>query len=326
MEIRRRRVLQCAGAAAAALLVPRHAWALDYPTRPVRIVVAFGPGGPTDIFGRIVAQKLSEELGRQFYAENIGGGGGNIGAAQVARAEPDGHTILLTVSAFVTNPAFLGKAPYDPIKDFAPVAVPVASAIAIVVHPSLPAKSLAELVALVKANPGKYAYASGGAGVQPHLAFEQFRQAAGLDMVHVPFGGAGPAVASIVAGHTPIGVSSLPPCIPYIREGNLRALVLSSQKRSQKLPDIPTAAEVGYPGFTGDQWLGVLVPAGTPEEIVALLHRRIVAITALPDVKERLDALDFYDIESTPAAFAKRIKSELAAWTEVIRTTHIRGE
>jgi tripartite-type tricarboxylate transporter receptor subunit TctC len=326
MRVHRREVLRLVGAALSTPFVAHRAWALDYPTRAVRIVVAFGPGGPTDIFGRIMAQKLSEQLGKQFYVENVGGGGGNIGAAQVARAEPDGHTILFTVSAFVTNPAFLGKAPYDPVKDFAAVAVPVASAITIAVHPSLQVKTLAELVTLVKASPGKYTFATGGAGAQPHLAFEQFRLAAGLDMIHVPFGGAGPAVASIVAGHTPIGVSSLPPCVPFIQGGSLRALVLSSEKRSQKLPDIPTAKEVGYSTFAGDQWLGVLVPAGTLDEIVTLLHRRIVAITALPDVKGRLDALDFYDIESTPAAFAKRIKTELAAWTEVIRTAHIRPE
>jgi tripartite-type tricarboxylate transporter receptor subunit TctC len=326
MNIRRRRFLQLAATAAAAPLISRNASALDYPTRPVRIIVAFAPGGPTDIFGRIAAQKLSEQLGKQFYVENIAGGGGNIAAAQAARAEPDGHTILFTVSAFVTNPAFLGKAPYDPIKDFAPVAVPVASAITIVVHPSLPVKTLGDLVALVRANPGMYTYASGGAGAQPHLAFEQFRLSLGLDIVHVPFGGAGPAVASILAGHTPIGVSSLPPCVPYIQEGNLRGLVLTSKARSQKLPDIPTAAEAGYPILTGDQWLGVLVPAGTPDEIVTLLHDRIVGITALPDVKERLDALDFYEVESTPASFAERIKIELSAWNKVIQAAHIRAE
>jgi tripartite-type tricarboxylate transporter receptor subunit TctC len=322
----RRRFLQIAGAAAAAPISWQRASALDYPTRPVRIIVAFAPGGPTDIFGRIAAQKLSEQLGKQFYVENIAGGGGNVAAAQAARAEPDGHTILFTVSAFVTNPAFLGKAPYDPIKDFAPVVVPVASAITIVVHPSLPVKTLGNLIALVRANPGMYTYASGGAGAQPHLAFEQFRLSLGLDIVHVPFGGAGPAVASIVAGHTPIGVSSLPPCVPYIQEGNLRALVLTSKMRSQKLPDIPTAAEAGYPILTGDQWLGVLVPAGTPDEIVTLLHDRIVGITTLPDVKERLDALDFYEVESTPASFAERIKVELSAWDKLIRTAHIRAE
>ncbi len=320
----RRRFLQLAGATAAVPIPLQRALALDYPTRPVRIIVAFVPGGPSDIFGRIAAQKLSEQFGKQFYVENVGGGGGNIGAAQAARAAPDGHTILVTVSALVTNPAFLGKAPYDPIRDFAPVAVPIASAITIVVHPSLGVRTLDELITFVRANPGRYTFASGGAGAQPHLAFEQFRLSLGLDIVHVPFGGAGTAVASTVAGHTPICVSSLPPCIPHIQEGTLRALVLSSKKRSQRLPDIPTAAEAGHPVFTGDQWLGVLVPAGTPVEIVSLLHRTIVDITTRPDVRERLAALDFYEIQSTPEEFAERIKIEFESWRKVVDGAHIR--
>jgi tripartite-type tricarboxylate transporter receptor subunit TctC len=320
----RRRFLQLAGAAAAAPVPLQNARALDYPTRPVRIIVAFAPGGPTDLFGRIAALKLSEQFGKQFYVENVAGGGGNIAAVQAARAAPDGHTILFTVSGFVTNPAFQGKALYDPIQDFAPVAVPIASAITIVVHPSLGVRTLDELVTLIRANPGRYTFASGGAGVQPHLTFEQFRVSLGLDIVHVPFGGAGPAVASIVAGHTPIGVSSLPPCVPYIQEGSLRALVLSSKKRSQKLPDIPTAEEAGYPVFAGDQWVGVLAPAGTPEEIVRLLHRSIVDITTLPDVKERLDAFDFYEVQSTPQEFAERIKGELESWRKVVEAAHMR--
>jgi tripartite-type tricarboxylate transporter receptor subunit TctC len=320
----RRQLLQLAGAAAAAPISLQHALALDYPTRPVRIIVAFAPGGPTDIFGRLSALKLSEQLGKQFYVENVAGGGGNIAAVQAARAAPDGHTILFTVSGFVTNPAFQGKASYDPVADFAPVAVPIASAITIIVHPSLGVRTLDELVKLIRANPGQHTFASGGAGVQPHLTFEQFRVSLGLDIVHVPFGGAGPAVASVVAGHTPIGVSSLPPCVPYIQEGSLRALVLSSKKRSQKLPDIPTAAEAGYPVFAGDQWVGILVPAGTPEDIVNLLHRSIVGITKLADVKERLDALDFYEIDSTPKEFAERIKTELESWRKVVETAHLR--
>src|SRR5215470_2608557 len=320
----RRRFLQIAVTTAATPISLQRTRALDYPTRPVRVVVAFVPGGPSDIFGRLAAQKLSEQFGKQFYVENISGGGGNIAAAQVARAAPDGHTILVTVSALVTNPAFLGKAPYDPVRDFAPVAVPVASAITIVVHPSLGVGTLDELITLVRANPGRYAFASGGTGAQPHLAFEQFRVSLGLDIVHVPFGGAGASVASTVAGHTPVCVSSLPPCVPHIQEGTLRALVLSSTKRSQRLPDIPTAAEAGYPIFTGDQWLGILVPAGTPEEIVTLLHRSIVDITKLPDVKERLDSLDFYEIQSTPKEFAERIKVELESWRKVVEVAHIR--
>jgi tripartite-type tricarboxylate transporter receptor subunit TctC len=317
MRTDRRRILKLAGAAAAAPFVIRRAWALDYPTRPVRLVVAFGPGGPTDVYARLVSQKLTEQLGRQFYVENIVGGGGNTATAQVARAAPDGHTLLLTVSAFVTNPAFQGKAPYDPVKDFAPVSIPVASAITIVSHPSFPVKTLGGLVALLKANPGKYAYASGGVGSQSHLAFERFRLSLGLDMVHVPFTGAGPAVAAVVGNVTPVCISSLPPCVPHLMEGNLRGLVVTSQMRSAKLPDIPTAAEAGYPLLEGDQWVGVLAPAARPPEIVALLHRKLGEITALPDIKERLDALDFIVVESTPETFAAQIRSELQSWSEL---------
>src|SRR5262249_25972015 len=186
-----------------------------------------------------------------FYVENIVGGGSNIGIGQAARAAPDGHTILFTVSSFVTNPAFMGKTPYDPIKDFAPVAVPVASAQVLVIHPSVQAKSLKDLVALIRANPGKFAYASGGTGAQGHLTFEQFRVSLGLDIVHVPFGGGGPLIAAVVAGHTPVGLSLLPPAVAQIKEGSLRALALTSNIRSRTLPDVPTAAEAGYPVLQG---------------------------------------------------------------------------
>jgi len=322
----RRKFLRLIVGAAALPALARSALAQTYPSRPVRLIVAFAPGGPTDVFARLIAQKFSAEFGKQFYVENVGGGAGNIGTAQAAKAAPDGYTILLNVSAFVTNPAFLSKAPYDPIKDFAPVALPVASAIALLVHPSVPAKTLAELVALIRANPGTYSYATGGAGAQPHLTFEQFRVSLGLDVVHVPFTGAGPAVAAVVAGQVPIGISSLPPAVPQIREGNLRALALTSKSRSQKLPDIPTAAEAGYPILEGDQWLGVFVPATTPEEIITLLHRKIVEFVAQPDMKERLEALDFYPVESTPKEFAERIKIELNTWRQVIQAAHIKAE
>jgi tripartite-type tricarboxylate transporter receptor subunit TctC len=317
MRSHRRRFLKLAGAAIAAPLVGQRSLALDYPSRPVRIVVAFGPGGPTDIYARLIGQKLSEQLGRQFFIENIAGGGGNIGAAQVARSAPDGHTILFTVSAFVTNPAFQGKAPYDPVKDFAPVAVPVASAIALASHPSFPVRTVDDVVAILKANPGKYAYASGGVGAQPHLMFEKFRLSIGLDCIHVPFTGAGAAVAAMVAGVTPLGINSLPSCVPQIMEGNLRGLAVTSKARSKRLPHIPTADQAGYPVLDGDQWVGVLAPAQTPKEIVELLYRRIVDITQLPDIKERLDALDFFEVASTSQEFAERIKSELSSWSEV---------
>jgi len=326
MTLPRRIFLQLAAGAAAQPVLSRSALAQTYPSRPVRLIVVFAPGGPTDVFARLIAQKFSAEFGKQFYVENIAGAAGNIGTAQAAKAAPDGYTILLSVSAFVTNPAFLGKAPYDPIKDFAPVALPVASAIVVVVHPSVPANTLAELVALIRANPGKYSYATGGAGAQPHLTFEQFRVSLGLDVVHVPFTGAGPAVAAVVAGQVPIGISSLPPAVPQIKEGRLRALALTSKSRSQKIPDIPTAAEAGYPILEGDQWLGVFLPASTPEEIVTLLHDKIVEFVAQPDMKERLEALDFYPVDSTPKAFAERIKVELETWRKVIQAAHIKAE
>jgi tripartite-type tricarboxylate transporter receptor subunit TctC len=320
----RRRFLRAAGAAAAAIpIVARGAAALDYPSRPVRIIVAFGPGGPTDIFARLVAQRLSDTFGRQFFVENVGGGGGNIGAMQVARSAPDGHTLLFTVSAFVTNVAFHGKAPYDPLHDFTPVALPAASAMTIAVHPSLGVGTLDEMIALVRANPGRYPFGSGGAGAQPHLAFERFRLSLGLDMTHVPFAGAGPEVASLVAGHVQIGVSSLPPCVPHIQEGRLRGLVVTSKTRSEKLPDIPTAVEAGYPILEGDQWIGVLAPAGTPAEIVRLLHRRITDATVLPDVKERLDSVDIYAVPGTPEDFAARITSELELWRRVVQDANL---
>jgi tripartite-type tricarboxylate transporter receptor subunit TctC len=323
METRRRFLQLSAATATAPLFVPGRAPALDYPARPVRIVVAFGPGGPTDVFARLVAPRLAERFGRQFFVENVAGGGGNIGAMQVARSAPDGHTLLFTVSAFVTNVAFHGKAPYDPIQEFTPVSMPAASAMTIVVHPSLGVGTLGELVALVKANPGRYVFASGGSGAQPHLAFERFRLSLGLDMTHVPFAGAGPEVAALVAGHVQIGSSSLPPCVPHLQEGRLRGLVLTSKTRSQKAPDIPTFVEAGYPILEGDQWIGVLAPAGTPAELVRLLHRSIVDATALPDVKERLDAVDIYAVPGTPEEFAARMRSELETWRRVVQEAHL---
>ncbi len=320
----RRRFLQLAGASAAIPLSKSGvAHALDYPSRPVRMVVAFGAGGPTDVFTRLVAPGLAERLGRQFFVENVAGGGGNIGAIQVARSAPDGHTLLFTVSAFVTNVAFRGKAPYDPLQDFAPVAIPAASAMAVVVHPSLGIGTLDELIALVRANPGRYPFASGGAGSQAHLTFERFRLSLGLDMTHVPFSGSGPEVASLVAGHVQIGLCPLPPAVPQLQDGHLRGLVVTSTTRLQKVPDIPTAAEAGHPVLEGDQWIGVLAPAGTPGEIVRLLQRSIADVTSIPDVRERLAAVDIYAVPGTPEDFAARIRSELETWRRVVEDAHL---
>jgi tripartite-type tricarboxylate transporter receptor subunit TctC len=322
----RRQFLHLAAGAAALPLAPPIAQAQAYPTRPVRLIVPFAPGGPTDLFARLIAQKLSEQLGKQFYVENIAGASGNIGTSQAARAAPDGYTILVNVSVFVTNPAFVGKAPYDPINDFAPVALPVASAITLVVHPSVPARTVSDLVALIRSNPQRYSYASAGTGAQPHLTFEQFKLSLGLDVVHVPFNGAGPAVAAVAAGHIPIGIVSLPPAVQLIKNGSLRALALTSKTRAQKLPDVPTVAEAGYPILEGDQWLGVLMPAATPKEIIVILNRKIGEIVSDAGMQERLEELDFYRINGTPDEFTARIKGELEIWSKVVKAANIKPD
>jgi tripartite-type tricarboxylate transporter receptor subunit TctC len=326
MEIQRRRFLQLAAGAAMLSSAPRIAWAQTYPARPVRLIVAFAPGGVTDTFARLMAQKLSQRLGQQFFVENITGATGNIGTGLAAKAAPDGYTLLLAFSSYVVNPTLFNKIPYDPYKDFEPVTLAVTSTTVVTIHPSVPAKTVKDLVALIRANPGKYTYASAGAGTQAHLAGEQFRLSLGLDLVHVPFNGGGPAIAAVVGGHTPIGFSSPAASIPQIRENNVRALAITSKTRSQILPDVPTMTEAGYPDIEGDSWVGVLVPAGAPKDIINLLHREIVRIIALPDMKSRLGELGYDPVASTPEEFATRIKAEIENWAKVIRAANIKAE
>jgi len=326
MKLPRRRVLHLAAGAAALPAVSRIAWSQTYPTRPVRTIVAFAPGGVTDTFARLMAQKLSEHLGKQFYVENITGATGNIGTGQAAKAAPDGYTLLFAFSSYVVNPTLFDKVPYDPYKDFEPVTLAVTSTTVVAVHPSVPAKTIKDLVALVRANPGKYSYSSAGAGTQAHLAGEQFRLSLGLDLVHIPFNGGGPAIAAVVGGHTPIGFSSPAASIPQIKEGNVRALAITSKRRSQILPDVPTMAEAGYPEIEGDSWVGVLAPAGTAKDIISLLNHEIVKVIALPDMKARLGELGYDPVGSTPEEFAARIKVEIEMWRKVIRAAKIKAE
>jgi tripartite-type tricarboxylate transporter receptor subunit TctC len=322
--IRRRSLRVAAGALVLSVLAPV-AWAQsNYPARSVRVIVPFAPGGGTDIFARVTAQKLSERLGKQFYVENISGAGGNLGTAQAARATPDGYTVLFAFGSFVVNPNLFAKVLYDPVRDFEPVTLAVTTPTALVVNPAVPANTVAELVALIKANPGKYSFAHGGFGAQPHLTGEQFRLALALDLTQVPYSGAGPANASVVAGHTPVGFSSLAGAAPYINDGKLRALAVTSKARSQLLPDVPTMAEAGLANIVGDSWVGVLLPAGTPHDIVSLLHREIVEIIAQPDMKERLATLGYEPVASTPEEFAQVIKDELDTWGKVIRAAGIK--
>jgi tripartite-type tricarboxylate transporter receptor subunit TctC len=330
MELPRRRFLGLAGIAAALPVVSpmasMQARAQSYPARPVRMIVPFAPGGPTDVFARLIAQKLSENLGKQFYIDNVVGATGNVGTGQAAKAAPDGHTVLFAFSSYVVNPTLFEKVPYDPHKDFDPVTLAVSSTTVLSVNPSVPAKTVKELVDLIRSGTGKYSYATGGAGSQTHLAGEQFRLSLGLDLVHVPFNGGGPAIAAVVAGHTPIGFNALTPAVPQIKDGRLRALAITSKTRSQSMPDVPTMTEAGYPDIQGDTWVGILVPAGTPKDIVALLHRETAKIIALPDVKERLAALGFEPVVSTPEEFGKHINAEIELWGKVIRAANIKAQ
>jgi tripartite-type tricarboxylate transporter receptor subunit TctC len=300
--------------------------AQTYPSRPVRLIVPFAPGGPTDVFARLIAQKMSEQTGKQFYVENVGGAGGNAGHGRAAQAAPDGYTILVTGGSHVNNPFLYNHVPYDPIKDFDAVTLAVDSAVVLTVHPSVPAQSVKDLVALIRASAGRFSYASPGTGTPPQLVGALFRLSLDLDLVHVPFSGGGPAIGSTVAGHTPISFGAMAPAVPLVKDGQLRALAVTSKARTQALPDVPTMAEAGYPEVEGSSWTAVAVPAGTPKEIIALLNRMIVGIVALPDIKARLGALGYEPIGNTPDECTAFFKEEMAKWSKVIRAAGIRAE
>ena len=296
----------------------------NYPDKPVKVIVPFAPAGPTDVVARLVAAKLSERLGRQFYIENITGGGGNNGMGQAARSVPDGYTILFVSSSFVVNPSLYPKIPYDPYKDFIPVTVAGDAPNALLVNPTVPAKTVAELIDYIRANPGKVSYGSAGTGTTPHLSGELFRLTLKLDIVHVPFSGAGPAIQALAGTHTPMAFTSLPPAIPLIQDGQVRALAVSSAKRVATLPNVPTLAEAGLKDEEADTMQAVLVPAGTPRPIVDFLYREIRAIVALPDIRERFDALGLDPVTNTPEEFAAQIKTEIAKWGRVIHDANIK--
>jgi tripartite-type tricarboxylate transporter receptor subunit TctC len=325
MSLLRRQFLQLAAGTAVMPAFSTIAASQTYPVRPVRVLVPYAPAGPSDILARIVSQKLSERLGKQFYVENVGGAGGNIGMGQGARATPDGYTVLVVPPNIVVNPAMYDSVPYDPYRDFDPVTVAVSSPTVLTVHPSLPVQTVKEMVDLIKSSPGRFSFASPGTGTPPHLIGEQFRQSLDLDLVHVPFNSAGLAVGATLAGHTPIAFTSLPPAVPQIRDGKLRALAVTSNMRSQALPDVPSMAEAGYPEVVGEGWFAFIVPARTPKDIIALLQREIVAIVSLPDITEKMAELGFEAVGDTPDEAAALFKSESAKWAKVIRAANIKA-
>ena len=300
--------------------------AQGYPNRPVRVVVGFPPGGPTDVIARIVSHKLSDALGQQFFVENIGGAGGNTASGQVARATPDGYTIMVISTGFVVNPSLYAKVPYDAVKDFTAITLVAVSPNVVAVNPSVPAKSLPELVQLIRANPGKYSFAGPGVGSTPHLGGELFRLAFGLDLVHVPFTGAAPAVQATVGGHTPLAFTALPSSLSAIQAGQLRALGVAATDRATQLPDVPTFAEQGIKDQEADTITGILAPAGTPKEIVDLLYREIAKAVGQADVKDRLTTLGFKPVANRPEEFDARIKLEMEKWGKVVRDAKLRIE
>jgi tripartite-type tricarboxylate transporter receptor subunit TctC len=314
------------GLVSPALVDAGSALAQIYPSHSVRMIVPFAAGGPTDVIARIVAQKLSETWGQQIYTENVPGGGGNTGAALAARAPADGYTILVVSTGFIVNPSMYTKVPYDPIKDFSPVTLVASSPNVLSVYPDLPAKSVRELIDLVKANPGKYSFAQPGTGSTPHLAGELFKLKFGLDLVTVPFNGAALAINSTLGGHTPVVFTALPPAMANIKDGKLRGLAVLSLKRAAVLPDVPTMAEAGVPDQESDTLTGVVVPAGTPKEIIDRWHDEIVRIVALPEVKQRLEDLGFDPVADTPSHFGERIKTEIAKWAKVVHDANIKAD
>jgi tripartite-type tricarboxylate transporter receptor subunit TctC len=296
----------------------------DYPSRPVRVIVPFAPGGQTDVVARLIAQRLSDKLGKQFYIENAAGAGGNIGVGRAAQATPDGYTIVFIDSiAFAANPNMYAKVPYDPVADFDAVAIGATTMQVLAVNPSVPARTVQELVALIRAEPGKYSFSSAGVGTGAHLTGELFKSVLKLDMLHVPYGGGGPAISAAIAGHTPISFGSAAATIPQHQDGKLIALAVGGKVRLKGLPSVPTFLEAGY-NVECDAMVGLLAPAKTPKDIIALLNREVAAVVAIPEVRDRLATLGFEVSSPSPEEFSTFLKAELPKWADVIRAAGIK--
>jgi tripartite-type tricarboxylate transporter receptor subunit TctC len=297
-----------------------------YPAKPVRLIVPFPPGGPADVLGRLFGQKLSESWGQPVVVENRAGAGGNIGAEIVAKAAPDGYTLLLIANSHTINAGLYASLPYDPVKDFTPISEIASYMLVLVTHPSVPAASVAELVTLARSRPGQLKYASAGNGTMTHLAAEMFRLATGTAMVHVPYKGAAPATNDLLGGQVDLMFNNPVSSFPHVKAGKLRALAVTGSSRLVTAPDVPTIAELGYPGFEASTWYGFLGPAGIPKDVVVKLHADIVRVLRLPDVQERLAAQGFDSIGTTPEQFGDVLRVDVERWRQVVKAAGLRAD
>ena len=297
------------------------AFAQGYPTKPAKVVVPYPPGGPTDIVARVVSQKLSEQMGQQFIVENRPGAGGNIGAEAVAKSPADGYTLLVATTAHAINPSLFKNLGYNLTKDFAPVSLLTSGPLVIVANPSVPAKNVKELIAMGKAKPGSLNYASSGNGQSTHLSAELFATMAGIKMNHIPYKGSAPALTDVMGGQASLMFDTMLSAMPHVKNGKLKAIAVTSAARSPAAPDVPTVAESGLPGYEAIAWNGLLVPAGTPADVVAKLNAELKKALDAPDVKDRFSAQGFGAAWNTREAFAKFIQSELDKWAKVVKVS-----
>jgi len=323
------RTLALAAASAAVFASPASiAQTAAYPAKPVKIVVPYAPGGPNDILARLLADKLTQATGQTFIVENKPGGGSNIGAEQVARSAPDGYTLLIAATSHSINMTLFPKEnlKYDLLKDFAPVSLLMTGPLVLVTNPSVPAKNVKEFVALAKSKPGKMTYGSSGNGASTHLAGEMLNQSAGIQTIHVPYKGSGPALTDLMGGQIDFMVDTMISSMPFITSNKIRALAVTGKVRSPALPDVPTIAEQGYPGFEAVAWIGMLAPAKTPPEIVAKLNADVKKILEAPDVKERLASQGFTAEPQKPEAFAAYMKNEVQKWGAIVKAGNVKVE
>ena len=297
-----------------------------YPSHPVRIIVPFAAGGPTDIVARLIAKGLSENLKQNFYVENLPGAGGNLGTATAAKTAPDGYTLAVVASSFVVNPSLYARIPYDAEKDFAPISMVGDGPNILIANPSVPIKTANDFVELIKAHPDQYTFASAGVGTTTHLSGELMKLSLGLRMTHVPFSGSGPAIQSLIGGHTPIAFTTIPPAMAMITEGKIRPIAVLARSRAAALPDVPTMAEAGFPGQEGNNFQGLLAPMGTPRSIIEKLNEQVAAIVKTPESAKRFEMLGLDVVANKPEEFQAQIRAEIEKWGKVVKAADLKIE